>query len=122
MQSMACMGYVLSMPPCKMAMKSSDGRTCCCQYRSCCGLAERNVRLYHTGAISKERLRELSLDLGRTCPLASCYEQWLLAHRQELPIGRPRGLKRTREERRRAVQEWLRQFCSDSANSGTSTT
>ena len=122
MQSMACMGYVLSMPPCKMAMKSSDGRTCCCQYRSCCGLAERNVRLYHTGAISKERLRELSLDLGRTCPLASCYEQWLLAHRQELPIGRPRGLKRTREERRQAVQEWLRQCCSDSANLGTSTT
>ena len=122
MQSMACVGYVLSMPPCKMAMKSSDGRTCCCQYRSCCGLAERNVRLYHTGAISKERLRELSLDLGRTCPLASCYEQWLLAHRQELPIGRPRGLKRTREERRQAVQEWLRQCCSDSVNLGTSTT
>ena len=45
MQSMACLGYVLSMPPCKMAMKSSNGATCCCQYRSCCGLAERNVRL-----------------------------------------------------------------------------
>ena len=42
---MAYLGYVLSMPPCKMALKSSDGATCCCQYRSCCGLAERNVRL-----------------------------------------------------------------------------
>ena len=71
MQTMACLGYVLSMPPCKMAIKSSDGRTCCCQYRSCCGLAERNVRLYHSGAISKERLHELSLDLAQTCPLAA---------------------------------------------------
>ena len=116
MQTMACVGHVLSMPPCKMAIKSSDGATCCCQYRSCCGLAERNVRLYHSGAISKERLHELSLDLAQTCPLASCYEQWLLAHRQDLPIGRPGGLKKSREERRAAVQAWLRRCCSDSAN------
>ena len=60
---MAYMGYVLAMPPCKMALKSSNGRTCCCQYRSCCGLAERNVRLFQSGAISAERLAELSLDL-----------------------------------------------------------
>ena len=116
MQTMACLGYVLSMPPCKMAMKSSNGATCCCQYRSCCGLAERNVRLYQSGAISKERLAELSLDLAQTCPLASCYEQWLLAHRQDLPIGRPGGLKKSREERRAAVQAWLRRCCSDFAS------
>ena len=116
MQTMACLGYVLSMPPCKMAIKSSDGRTCCCQYRSCWGLAERNVRLYHSGAITKERLHELSLDLAQACPLASCYERWLLANRHELPMGRPRGLKRTREERRAAVQAWLRQSCAGCAN------
>ena len=109
---MAYLGYVLSMPPCKMALKSSDG---CCQYRSGCGLAERNVRLYHSGAISEHRLAELSLDLAQTCPLASCYEQWLLAQRHELPIGRPGGLKKTREERRQAVQAWLRLSCSGSA-------
>ena len=112
---MAYLGYVLSMPPCKIALKSSDGRTCCCQYRSCCGLAERNVWLYHSGAITEHRLAELGLDLAQTCPLASCYEQWLLAHRHELPIGRPGGLKMTREERRKAVQAWLRQSCSGSA-------
>ena len=113
---MAYLGYVLSMPPCKMALKSSDGATGCCQYRSCCSLAERNVRLYHSGAISKERLAELSLDLAQTCPLASCYEQWLLVHRLDLPIGRPGGLKKSREERRAAVQAWLRRCCSDSAS------
>ena len=113
---MAYLGYVLSMPPCKMALKSSDRATCCCQYCSCCGLAERNVRLYHSGAISKERLAELSQDLAQTCPLANCYEQWLLAHRHELPIGRPGGLKKSREERRQAVQAWLRLSCSGSAS------
>ena len=99
------------MPPCKMALKSTNRRTCCCQYRSCCGLAERNVRLFQSNAISAERLAELSADLAETCPLASCYERWLLANRQELPIGRG-GLKRTREERRAAVQAWLRQSCA----------
>ena len=69
-----------------------------------CGLAERNVRLYHSGAITEHRLAELSQDLAQTCPLASCYEQWLLAHRHELPLGRPGSLKKTREERRQAVQ------------------
>ena len=113
---MAYLGYVLSMPPCKMALKSSNGRTCCCQYRSCCGLAERNVRLFQSGAISAERLAELSLDLAQTCPLASRYERWLLAHRHELPIGRPGGLTRTIEERRAAVQAWLRQSCAGSAS------
>ena len=89
---MAFLGYVLSMPPCKMALKSSNGRTCDCQYRSCCGLAERNARLFHSNAISAERLAELSADLAQTCPLESCYERWLLAHRHELPIGRPGGV------------------------------
>ena len=113
---MAYLGYVLSIPPCRMALKCSDGRTCDCQYRSCCGLAERNVRLFQSGAISENRLAELSLDLAQTCPLASCNEAWLLAHRHELPIGRPGGLKRTREERRAAVQAWLRQSCAASAS------
>ncbi len=110
------LGYVLSMPPCRMALKSSDGATCDCQYRSCCGLAERNVRLFRSGAISEERLAELSLDLAQTCPLASFYERWLLAHRHELPIGRPGGLKKTRKERREAIQAWLRQSCAGSAS------
>ena len=113
---MAYLGYVLSMPPCRMALKSSDGGTCDGQYRSCCGLAERNLRLFHLGVISEERLAELSLDLAQTSPLASCYQHWLLAHRHELPIGRPGGLKKTRKERREAVQAWLRQSCSGSAS------
>ena len=99
-----------------MALKSSDGATCDCQYRLCCGLAERKVRLFHSGVISEPRLAELSLDLAQTCPLASCYERWLLAHRHELPVGRPGRLKKTRKERREAVQQWLRQSCSSSAS------
>ena len=98
---MAYLCYVLQLPACKMALKSSDGKTCCCQYRSCCGLAERNVRLYHSGAISEERLAELSLDLAQTCPLASCYEQWLLAHMQDLPIGRLKSLKKQERDAKR---------------------
>ena len=113
---MAYLCCVVSMPPCKMALKSTNGRTCCCQYRSCCGLAERNVRLFQSGAISAERLAELSADLAETCPLASCYERWLLANRHELPIGRPGGLKKSREERRAAVQAWLRQSCAGCAS------
>ncbi len=122
---MAYLGYVLSksplatclaMPPCRMALKSSDVASCDCQYRSCCGLAERNVRLFQSGVISERRLAELSLDLAQTCPLASCYQHWLLAHRHELPVGRPGGLKKTRKERREAVQAWLRQSCSGSAS------
>ena len=113
---MAFLGYILSMPPCKMALKSSDGATCDCQYRSCCGLAERNVRLFHSGAVSGERLAKLSKDLAETCPLASCYERWLLAHRHELRIGRAGGLKKSRKERREAVQECLRRSCSGSAS------
>ena len=111
---MAFLGYVLSMPPCKMALKSNGCPEC--QYRSCMGLAERNVRLFRLGTISEPRLAELSLDLAQTCPLASCYERWLLAHMHELPIGRPGGLKMTRKERREAVQAWLRQSCSGSAS------
>ena len=108
---------VLQMPACKMALKSSDGACPDCQYRSCHGLAERNVRLYLSGAITEQRLEELSQDLARTCPLAACYESWLFQHRHELPIGgRHRSLKRTRKERRAAVEEWLRQSCSGSAN------
>ena len=109
---MAFLRYVLSLPPCKMALKSSDGATCDCQYRLCCGLAERNVRLFHTGVISEPRLAELSPDLARTCPLASCYERWLFAHRHELPMGK----RLTRRERAEAVQQWLRQSCSGSAS------
>ena len=105
---------VLQMPPCKMAQKSHSCPNC--QYRSCMGLAERNVRLYLSGTIPEQRLAELSRDLAETCPLASCYESWLFQHRHELPIGRARGLKRTTKERREAVQQWLRQSCSGSAS------
>ena len=80
------------------------------------GLAERNVRLTLRGAITEQRLEELSRDLAQTCPQASCYEPWLFLHMHELPIGRVSGLKKTRQERREAVQEWLRQSCSGSAS------
>ena len=113
---MAYLGYVLAMPPCKMALKSSNGSCGDCKYRSCMGLAERNARLFLSGAISEQRLQELSLDLAQTCPLASCYERWLFEHRRELPIGRHRSLKKTRKERAEAVQEWLRRSCSGSAS------
>ena len=113
---MAFSGYVLFTPPCNMALKSSDGSCGDCGYRSCMGLVERNVRLFLSGAITEERLAELSKDLAETCPLASCYERWLLAHRHELPVGRAWGLKRTRKEKREAVQEWLRRSCSGSAS------
>ena len=65
---------------------------------------------------SEQRLAELSQDLAQTCPLASCYQSWLCQHRHELPIGRHRSLKKTRRERREAVQAWLRQSCSGSAS------
>ena len=110
---MAYLGYVLSMRPCKMAQKSHGCPEC--QHRSCMGLAERNLRLFLSGAITEERLEELSQDLAQTRPLASCYERWLFLHRHELPVGRARGLKKTRKERREAVQQWLRQSCSGSA-------
>ena len=70
---MVYLGYVLSMPQCKMAQKSHGCPEC--QYRSCMGLAERNMRLYLSGAITEQRLEELSQDLAQTCPLASCYER-----------------------------------------------
>ena len=57
------------------------------------GLAERNVRLYLSGTIPEQRLAELSQDLAETCPLASCYQSWLLTHMNELPLGRARGPK-----------------------------
>ena len=88
---MAYLGYVLSMPPCKMAQKSHGCPEC--QYRSCMGLAERNVRLYLSGTIPEQRLAELSQDLAETCPLASCYQSWLFMRRNELPVGRARGIK-----------------------------
>ena len=102
------------MLPCKMALKSSDGSCGDCGYRSCMGLAERNVRLFLSGAITEQRLAELSQDLAQTCPPAECYQSWLFAHRHELPIGRAGRLKKTRKARREAVQEWLRQSCSGS--------
>ena len=105
---------VLQMPACKMALKSHGCPDC--QYRSCHGLAERKVRLYLSGAITEQRLAELSQDLAQTCPLASCYQSWLFAHRHELPLGHAGGLKRTRKERREAVHEWLRQSWSGSAS------
>ena len=101
---------VLRMPPCKMAQKSTGCPDC--QYRSCMGLAERNVRLFRLGTISEPRLAELSQDLAQTCPLASCYESWLLAHMDELPVGK----RLARRERREAVQQWLRQSCAGSAS------
>ena len=107
---MAFFGYILSMPPCKMAQKSNGCPDC--QHRSCMGLAERNVRLYLSGAITEQRLAELSQDLAQTCPLASCYQSWLFEHRHELPIGCHRSLNKTRKERGGAVQAWLRQSCS----------
>ena len=113
---MAFFGYVLFMRPCKMALRSSNGICGNCNYRSCMGLAERNVRLYLSGTISEQRLAVLSQDLAETCPLASCYEGWLFEHRHELPIERHRSLKKTRKERRGAVQAWLRQSCSGSAS------
>ena len=109
-------GYVLSLHPCKMALKSSDGSCGDCNYRSCVGLAERNVRLFLSSAIMEQRLEELSQDLAQTCPLASCYERWLFEHRRELPVGRHRSLQKTRRERAEAVQEWLRRSCSVSAS------
>ena len=88
---MAYLGYVLSMPPCKMAQKSHGCPEC--QYRCCMGLAERNVRLNLSGTIPEQRLAELSQDLAETCPLASCYQSWLFMHMNELPVGRTRGIK-----------------------------
>ena len=111
--TMAYLGYVLSMPPCKMAQKTHGCPEC--QHRSCMGLAERNVRLYLSGTISEQRLAELSQDLAETCPLASCYQSWLFMHMNELPVGRARGIKNTRQERRDAVQEWLRMSCSSAS-------
>ena len=111
---MAFLGFILSTPPCKMALKSNGCPDC--QHRSCMGLVARNIRLYLSGAISQERLAELRQDLAQTCPLASTYEAWLFEHRAELPIGRHRSLKKTRKERKRAVQKWLRQFCSGSGS------
>ena len=99
-----------------MALKSSDGSCGDCNYRSCIGLAEMNVRLFLSGAITEQRLEELSQDLAQTCPLASCCERWLFEHKRELPIGRHRSLKKTRRERREAVQEWLRRSCSGFAS------
>ena len=108
---MAFFGYVLSMPPCKMTLRSSDGSCGNGNYRSCMDVAERNVRLYLSGTIPEQRLAELRRDLADTCPLASVYEAWLLQHASELPIQHYRSLKRTRQERRAAVQAWLRKSC-----------
>ena len=107
------MCYVLQMRACAMALKRSDGASGDCQYRSCCGLADRNVRLYHSGTISEARLAELSLDLAQTCPLASSYQQWLLDQMNGLPIACLKRLKRNRQERKAAVQEWLRRSCGN---------
>ena len=98
------------MPACKMAQNSHGCPDC--QYRSCHGLAERNVRLYLSGAITEQRLAELSQDLAQTCPLAERYQSWLFQHRHELPFGHAGGLKKTRKQRREAVQQWLRRSCS----------
>ena len=108
---MTSMCYVIQMRACAMALRRSDGTSGDCQYRSCCGLAERNVRLYHSGTISDARLAELSLDLAQTCPLASSYQQWLLDQMKGLPIACLKRLKRNRQERKAAVQEWLRRCC-----------
>ena len=109
--AMTSMCYILQMRACAMALKRSDGTCGNCQYRSCCGLAERNVRLYYSGTISEARLAELSLDLLQICPLANAYEQLLLDQMRGLPIACFKRLKRNRHERKTAVQEWLRRCC-----------
>ena len=109
--AMTSMCYILQMRACAMALKRSDGTCGNCQYRSCCGLAERNVRLYYSGTISEARLAELSLDLQQVCPLASCYERYLLDQMEGLPISCFKHLKRNRQDRIAAVQEWLRRCC-----------
>ena len=99
----------LSLPACKMAQKRKKCNRC--QYQSCCGLAERNVRLWANGEITPARLKELRTDLFSVCPLASAYESWLLANQHVLPlIGS--GFKQTREQRRLAIEEWLRRSYS----------
>ena len=95
---MAFFGFALALPPCKMPLKSSDGTCSDCSYRSCMGLAERNARLYLSGAITR-----LAAEAGRDesrpdrhVPPANCYERWLLQHAPELPIQRHRSLKKHR--------------------------
>ena len=95
----------LSLPACKMAQKA---RKCSkCQYESCCGLAERNVRMYARGESTPERFQELRKDWEEVCPIASIYEAWLMAHIRILPLL-TNSFKQTRTDRRLAVEEWLR--------------
>jgi hypothetical protein len=95
----------LSLPACKMAQKAKKCNKC--QYESCCGLAERNVRLYARGEITPERFQELRADLEGECPIASIYEAWLLRHSRILPLL-SNSFKQSRTDRRLAVEEWLR--------------
>ena len=78
----------LSLPACKIAQKAKKCNKC--QYESCCGLAERNVRLYARGEITPERFQELRTDLEGVCPIASIYEAWLLPHIRSLSLVRVR--------------------------------
>ena len=104
---------VLCLPACKMALKA---RGCPqCQYRSCCALAERTVRLACQGRITSTRHAEMKADLEQTCPLASAYHDWLITNAAHLRI--PQGsFKRTRAQRKEAVFEWLRQAATPSSS------
>ena len=76
---------VLQMPACKMAQKSHGCPDC--QYRSCHGLAERNVRLYLSGAITEQRLAELSQDLAQTCPWPAATSPGSFSTGTSCPLG-----------------------------------
>ena len=109
-------GYLyLSLPACKMALKASDGACPNCQYRSCCALAERTVRLATQGKITKERHQDIIEDLEQTCPLARVYHDWLMENSAHLRIPAT-SFKRSRRERKEAVFEWLRQVATRSSS------
>ena len=82
-----------------------------CRTRTCCDLAERNVRLILQGKVDERRAVELAEDLQQYCPTAAMYAQWLLDTRDELPpIGHGDRRNKLRERRRqaRATQPTMR--------------
>ena len=104
---------VLCLPACTMALKAKGVLEC--QYRSCCPLAERTVRLASHGKITSERHAEMKQDLEQTCPLASAYHDWLMVSRARLHVPQG-GFRRTRAQRKEAVFEWLRQAATSSSS------
>jgi hypothetical protein len=100
-------GYLyLSLPACKMAQKAKSCPEC--QYRSCCDLAERNVRLWARGEISAERFQAMRVDLENVCPIASTYEKWLLENMRDLPLVTLGGFRLSRSKRKLVVEDLLR--------------